>query len=93
MLTGIICTDLSCRLFTSYERALDSKLNGYLWSRLSVLNGHLRSLTHLVEMIIALFWYKFIFQTTNSLDKVNIPCFEKHINPNSVYSQFQNEFI
>ena len=71
MLTGVICNDLSCHLFTSYERALDSKLNEYLRSRLSVLNGHLRPLTHLVEMIIAIFWYKFVFQTTNSLGMVN----------------------
>ena len=91
MLTGIICKDLSCHLFTSSERALDSQLNGYLGSRRSVLNGHLRSLSHLVEMIIALFWYKFVFQTTNSLDMVNIPRFEKHINQNSVHCQFQHE--
>ena len=29
-LTGIICNDLSCHLFSSCERALDSKLNGCL---------------------------------------------------------------
>ena len=54
--------DLSCHLFTSCERALDSKLNGCLCSRLSVLNGHLSSLTHLAEMIIAILWYQFEFQ-------------------------------
>ena len=60
---------------------------------LSVLNGHLGSLTHLVEMIIAMFWYSFVFQTTNSLDMVNNPCFEIYINQNSVYGQLQHEFI
>ena len=93
MLTGIICNDFSCHIFTSYEWALDSKLNGYLRSRLSVMNGHLRSLTHLAEIIIAIFWYKIVFQTTASLDMVNIPCFEIHINQNSVYGQFWHEFI
>ena len=73
MLTGIICSDLPCHLFTSYERALDGKLNRCLWSRLSVLNRHLRLLIHLVETIIAIFWYKFVFQTTNSLDMISMP--------------------
>ena len=93
MLTGIICNNLSCQLFESYERAFDSKLKGYLRSRLSVLNGHVRSLRHLIEMIISIFWLKFVFQTTNSLDMVNIPCFEIYVNQNSVYGQFQHEFI
>ena len=60
MLTGIICNDLSCHLFTSYERALDSKMNECLRSRLSVLNEHLGSFTHLAEMIITLFLDKFV---------------------------------
>ena len=34
-----------------------------------------------------------LFQTTNSLDIVNIPCFEINIKQNSVYGQFQHEFI
>ena len=93
ILTEIICNNLSCLLFESYERALDSKLEGYLRSRLSVLNGHVRSLTHLIEMIIAIFWYKFVFQKTISLDVVNILCFEVYVNQNSVYGQFQHEFI
>ena len=75
------------------EQALDSKLKEYLRSRLSVLNGHLRPLTHLVEMIIVIFWYKFVFKTTNSLDMVNSPLFEIYINQNSVYGKFQHEFI
>ena len=60
---------------------------------MSVLNGHLRSLIHLDDVITAIFWYKFVFQTTNSLDMVNIQCFEIHINQTSVYGQFQHEFI
>ena len=93
MLIGIICNDLSCHLFTSYEWALDSKINESLRSRLSVLNEHLGSLTHLVEVIIAIFWYTFVIPTTNTLDIVNISCFEISIKQNSVYGRFQHELI
>ena len=41
--------------FSSYERALDITFNWPLLSKLFVLNGHLRSLDHIVEMIIAIF--------------------------------------
>ena len=51
-----------------------------------MLNGHLRSLAHLVEMVIAIFW---LFQATNSLNIVYITCFEIYIKQNSVYGWFQ----
>ena len=41
---------------------LTVNMNGSLRSRLYVLNGHLRLLTHLVELIIAIFWCN-LFQT------------------------------
>ena len=44
-------------------------------------------------MIIARYWYKFVFQTTHILDMVNVQFFEVHMNRNSVYGQFQHEFI
>ena len=86
MLTGIICNDLSCHLFTSYERVL--VIQAVCIERaLAIIN----TFSCIDNCYI---WYKFVFQTTNSLDMVNIPCFEKkRINQNTVYGQFQHEFI
>ena len=70
-------------------------MNGHLTVlaiQAAVMNGDLRALTHSVEMIIAIFWYKFVPQSTNSIDMINISCFDIHINQNSIYGQFQHEF-
>ena len=58
-----------------------------------MLNGHLRSLTHLVENIIAIFWCKFgISNNKIDLDIVYISCFGVNIKQISVMVGFGMNF-